>query len=311
MRITSNTPTCRLTDSTSSSAQCTGTRTISNAGDATAIASCKTWSGDIVIATGASDDIALDGVQRIQGSLTVKNVDQVSSLSGDSLSQIDDTFTLENVQILSTLNFPSLTAVDVIDWTGLPNLQGLSLTAGLQLASTVSIQNTALFSLEGINVQSVDTLVVASNVFLKTFSMQVESVSTSLLIEANGETTDIDFPNLVWAYNMTFQNCSTINVVSLIAVNGSAGFSSNYFNKFQTPVLSSVGGTLSFHDNPQLSSMAMLAVENIGGGLQIMNNEKFTLIYGFENLASVGGNIDIEGPFTRCVALGYFCTRKC
>jgi hypothetical protein len=266
-----------------------------------ALSTCLTYSGSIAIATGTTDDIALDGIRRITGSLTAKNVKNMVSLSGDSLSQIDDSFTLDNVQILSTLNFPALTAVDTVEWIGLPNLQGLSFTSGLQKVSSLSIQNTQLGSLQGVDLQEVDTLIVANNLYLNDITMQLGNVSTALSLEANGREVKVNFPNMIWANNMTFRNCSSINIQSLASLNGSLGFYSNYFSSISAPNLTNVGASLAFVSNMDVTKISFPELVQVNGGLQVANNTNLETIDGFPRLQRVGGAIDFSGEFKTCV----------
>ena len=222
----------------------------------------------------------------------------MTSLSADSLSQIDDSFTLTNVQTMTNLNFPQLYAVDTVDWSGLPNLAGLSFTTGLQKANTLMIQNTELGSLSGINLQEIDILLLANNAFLDEVSMQLGSVSTSLNIEANGRNVQASFPNLEWAYNMTFRNVSSVSFPSLASLNGSLGFYSNYMQSISAPNLTTVGGGLALVSNPELTNLSMPELKTVSGGLQIANNTAFGSINGFPSLTTVDGAIDFNGEFT-------------
>ncbi|KAK3722728.1 cell wall protein Ecm33 [Vermiconidia calcicola] len=278
-------------------AQCSGTTTIQNAGDASALSTCSTYSGDIAIATDTTDDIAIDGVRRITGSLTAKNVPEMVSLSGDSLSQIDDSFVLDNVEILSTLNFPSLSAVETVDWIGLPNLQELSFTTGLSKVSSLSIQNTQLSNFDGINLEEVDVMNVANNFYLNDITMPLAYVGEALSLEANGRDVNANFPNLQWAYNMTFRNCSSVSIPSLSSLNGSMGFYSNYFDSLSAPNLTVSGGGIAFVSNERLTNISMPSLRQVGGGLQVANNTRLDSVDGFPRLQRVGGAIDFNGDF--------------
>lgn len=285
---------------TERTAQCSAsTKTIQNAGDAAALAGCSTFSGSIAIATGTTDQIALDGIQRITGSLTATNVTQLTSLSGSSLVQIDDSFTLQDMTILSNLNFPRLEIVTTIDWEALPALQGLSFTTGLQQASTVSIQNTQLNTLDGINLQVVDSMTIANNPYLNDINMQLGNVSNTLILEANGRNVSAIFPNLEWANNMTFRNVSEVSIPSLASINGSMGFYANFFESLSAPNLTLVGQTLAFVSNEDLTNISMPELKTVGGGLQLANNTALKTIDGFPRLQTVGGALDFYGNFSK------------
>jgi hypothetical protein len=268
-----------------------------------ALSTCLTYTGDIAIATSTTDDIALDGIRRISGSLTAKKVTHMTSLSGDSLSQIDDSFTLKDVQILSTLSFPALASIDTVDWVGLPNLQGLSLTAGLSKVANLGIDNTGLSSLQGINIKEVDVFFVSNNGYLNDITMPLGNVSNALSISSNGRDVQVSFPDMEWANNMTFRNCSSVDLPSLASLNGSLGFISNYFDSIAAPNLTNVGGSLAFVSNAALTKISFPELIQVNGGLQVANNTHLAAIDGFARLQRVGGAIDFNGEFKQYVTI--------
>ncbi|OCK81807.1 hypothetical protein K432DRAFT_350312 [Lepidopterella palustris CBS 459.81] len=275
-----------------------GTSTLQSQGDATALASCKTFSGSIAIATGTTDAINLPNVQEIDGDFVANNVSLITSIGADSLSTITGKFILNEIQVLSTLNFPRLTTVNDIEWNALPNLQQLTFTSSVTKAGTINIQNTELGSLDGINVQSVDTFYIANNRYLSDITLQLGNVSTSLILEANNPSVNVSFPNLIWAYNMTFRNCSSISVPSLASLNGSMGFYGNDIQTFAAPNLTDVGGSLSFVSNTQLTNISLPLLTSLGGGFQIANNTELKIIDGFPKLKTIVGALDFNGNFT-------------
>ncbi|KAK5127362.1 hypothetical protein LTR85_006701 [Meristemomyces frigidus] len=273
------------------------TTTLQSAADASALAACSTFTGSIAIATGTTDSIALDGIQRISGSLTADNVTQMTQLSGDSLAIIDDSFTLNSLTILSTLNFPRLESVATIDWTALPALQGLSFTTGVQTAGSVSIINTQLATLDGIDLTTVDSMTISNNDYLNDIDMQIGNISTSLIIEANGRNVTASFPNLEWAYNITLRNVTEVYIPSLASLNGSMGFYANFFTSIAAPNLTTVGGSLSFVSNEDMTNMSFPELKTVNGGLQVANNTALKTI-DFPSLQTVGGALDFNGNFT-------------
>ncbi|KAF2766407.1 hypothetical protein EJ03DRAFT_330139 [Teratosphaeria nubilosa] len=281
----------------SSSCSTDGTTTIQNQGDASALSGCTTFSGNIAIATGTTNSISLDGIQRIEGSLTADNVTQLTSFSANDLTTIDDDFTLSSLTILSTLSFPALTSVNSIDWTALPALQGLSFSAGVQQASSVSIQNTQLTSLDGINLQTVDSMIIANNPYLNDIDMQLGNVTQALTLEANGRNVTANFPNMEWAYNITFRNVSSVSTPSLASVNGSYGMFANFFSSVAAPNLTSVGGSLSFVSNMDMTNLSFPELKTVGGGLQVANNTELGDI-DFPALTTVSGALDFYGNFS-------------
>lgn len=131
--------------------------------------------------------------------------------------------------------------------------------------------------------------------------MQLGNVTTSVTVEANGRAISVAFPELVWAYNITLRNVTTISLPSLGSVNGSIGLYGNEFmTDFSANSLASVGGSLSFVDNADLANLSMPLLQTVGGGLQIANNTNVATI-SLPALQVIGGALDCNGNFSRYV----------
>jgi len=230
--------------------------------------------------------------------LIANNVTGMTSLSGSTLQTITDTFSLQSLTILTNLNFPQLTNVQTIDWNVLNALQSLSFgTQGVQTAMSVSIQDTQLNSLNGINLQEVGTMFIANNNYLNQINMQLGNITNALTLEANGRNVSATFPNLIWAYNMTIRNVSTFASPSLAALNGSLGFYSNEVATISAPNLTTVGGALSFVSNTDLTELDMPMLRSVQGGLQVANNTELETV-SFPMLKTISGALDFNGNFT-------------
>ncbi|KAI9827042.1 MAG: hypothetical protein M1819_007034 [Sarea resinae] len=292
-------PALAIAGTAAASSSCSGTTTLQNGGDATALAACSTYSGDVVIATGAAGNIAINTIQSITGSLTGLNGAQLTGLEADSLQTIGQQFSLQNMTVLSTLSFARLAQVGSINWIALPALQSLNFDTQVQKASGVLITDTQLGSLQGINLQEVDNFNINNNPYLNEINVQLGNITQSLNIEANGKNLSASFPNLEWAYNMTFRNCSSVSVPSLASVNGSMGFYSNEFTDFAAPNLTSTKqGSLVFVSNTALTNISLPVLTTIGGGYQIANNTKLSEVNGFTKLSTIAGALDFSGNFT-------------
>jgi len=281
------------------SAICTqATATINSAADATALASCSTISGAVLVGTDASGTIDISGPEQITGDFIVENAGQLTTLSSSSIASIGGQFLLNNLTILSTLSMSDLTSVGSISWTALPALPQLTFTAVVKEAASVLITNTFLSTLDGINLDTVATLDINNNNRLKTFSTQVANITDGLNIDSNGQNLEVSFPNLIWAANMTLRNISSVSMPSLATVNGSLGFYGNYFTSVSAPNLTSIGsGSLAIVANADLANISMPLLKTIGGGDLIANNSALDAI-SFPALTTVGGAIDFSGNFT-------------
>lgn len=277
-----------------------GTSTIQNQGDATAFASCSTFSGSIAVATGTTDAINIAGVRAVTGDVVIENAPNITTFGADSMQKIGGSFTLNNCQILSSLTFPQLSTVGDLNFEALPNLQQLSFTTSIGEASNVNIQNTFLNTLNGINLQKVSSVTIVDNPLLQDISMQVSSISQSMTIASNGNRLQAALPNLGSAQNLTFRDCQSVSIPSLSNVTGSLGFYENSFQSLSTPNLTLVGGTLAFVSNSQLTNISMPNLKVINGGFQVQNNSVLDdLSDSFPSLQTIGGAFAFFGNFTK------------
>lgn len=273
----------------------TATTTIQNAGDATALATCSTFSGSIAIATDTAEDIALNGIERLNGNLVAQDNNAMTRLSADSLETLDGEMHLSGLTRLFNLGFPQLKTVNKITWNALPLLQDLGFTSQVESAQEIRIENTALRSLEGLNIEEIDSLFIANNAYINEISMQLGNVSDSLTFADNNEKVVVTLPNLIWATNLTFRFCGSVELPSLETLNGSLGFYNNGFESFSAPNLTSIGEALAVVANEKLSNLTFPALTKVNGNLQLANNTALDDVSGFPQLESILGAFDLSG----------------
>lgn len=288
--------------STAFAATCSisATTTIQNSGDATALASaCSTFSGSIAIATGTTDDIALDGLQQLSGNLVGTDNSNIKRISASDLETLDGEMQLDGLTRLFNVDFPKLKTIDSIKWNALPNLQGIGFTATVEKAKKVDIQNTGLRNLKGINIQQVETFFIANNGYITELSMQLGNVTKALTLAENNENLKVDLPNLVWAANLTFRFCGSVSMPSLQSCNGSLGLYNNGFESFSAPNLTQIGQALAIAKNENLANITFPMLTKINDNLQIANNSALIEVTGFPELKSIGGAFDISGNMSK------------
>ncbi|KAK9369292.1 hypothetical protein V1509DRAFT_483179 [Lipomyces kononenkoae] len=260
------------------------------------LSGCTTFGGDIILSPTLAT-ATINGIQTINGNLICTNNTQITSITAPVLQTIGGTFQLQELTILNSLNFPRLTSVGSINWVTLPAVSGLGFTTGVTSCQDVYISDTDLNTLNGLSLTSVSKLDLNNNLNLNVVNMGLTEATYQVDISYNGNTA-ISFPNLVWAYNLTFQDVSSISTPSLAVVNASYLLISNVFSSFSAPNLTTVGG-LSIDDNMSLTNMSFPKLTTVGGsGLQVANNTKLTSISGFPNLSTINGALDLEGNFT-------------
>lgn len=276
--------------------------TIASQADADALSGCTTFTGNIEISADVpSISIALTGIQQLNGDLIANKAVKLIGLSGTSLGSISGTMKFTSLTTMSSLEFPSLSSVGAISWTTLNALQQLTFTTGITKAKSVFITDTALTNLDGINLATVDSFEITNNAYLRKIDTQVGNISQALIINNNGPNLALTFPNLIWAFNMTVRNVSSLSIPSLKVVNSTFGVYGSYMESVIAPNLTKVGGDVAFVADSSLTNISMPLLETIGGGLLIANNSKLLDITGFKSLKSAAGAISISGNFTKYV----------
>jgi hypothetical protein len=230
--------------------------------------------------------------------LVVDGATNLTTLGADSLKSIGGKFTLNNLQMLGATSFPFLTSVGDLSFMGLPNLNSLGFTSVIKSIKSINIQNTFLSSLDGLNPQTIDSIYVANNRLLQTLSFQVGSVAQSINIQSNGDQFNVQFPNLQTAQNISFRNCPTISIPSLMNVTGNLGFYTSTFTTVSAVNLTSVGQTLAINTNANLNNISLPVLKTIGGGFQVQNNTLLTNVT-IPQLTTIGGALDFYGALDR------------
>jgi hypothetical protein len=277
-----------------------GTTTINSQAEATKLASCRTVKGSVVLGSQTGSQISLDGPREISGDLSIDGNGDLESLSSSSLETIGGTFLMKNATKISSVQFPKLASAKVLDWQSLSALDTLRF-APLNKADEVTISDTFLQSLDGIDLTSVKKLFINNNRRLQKFSTELKNVGEELNINANGIGLgcEVDMPNLVWAAEMAIANVTKFSVPSLEVVNGSARFDSNFFESFSAPNLTHTEtGDISFVGNSGLKNITLPKLTEIAGGLTVANNTKLDKFTFFPELEKIGGAVILRGNFT-------------
>lgn len=282
-------------------AQCSkATATVNNQAEATALSSCTTYKGSILVSEDVQGPIDLSGIEKITGDLICKNNSLITDLKSTTLQSITGAFNLNRLIGLSNLEFTKLNDVGSINWVSLNGLDTLNFgDVGVTKAKTVEISDTFLSTLKGIDLTTVEDLNINNNGRLDEFESKLINLGNLFNVQANGPNLAVSLPNLVWIANMTIANVTTFSVPSLEVVNGSARFDSNYFTSFAAPNLTSTkSGDLSFVGNSALTNISLPSMTSVGGGLLIANNTALRIVSGFPELKSVFGAVKLRGNFS-------------
>jgi hypothetical protein len=252
-----------------------------------------------------TDALDLSGPSSIDGSLIVDRAIKLTSLSSSTIESIATNegavWRMNELIVLNNLSFTNLTNVGALYFAGLKGLFSFTFPAFITRATNVTITNTLLQNLDGINLKSVGTLEVSNNNRLTTLSTQLVNVTDSITITGNGAGLSVKLPNLELAGDATFRNVSVLQLPSLATVGGSFIIAGTGLTTFSAPNLTDVTGSVNFADNPKLSNLTLDALEIVKGAFTI--NKTLAYELDFPSLASVGGAIDLIGNFTTYVFL--------
>ena len=146
--------------------------------------------------------------------------------------------------------------------------------------------------------KEVAELNINNNRYLSSFNSSLESVSDSLQISFNGESTQVSFDDLVWANNITLRDVERATFPKLQTVNASLGFINNTISNISLAKLTKVGQTLAITSNAELTYLDCSNLTSIGGGFVVANNTKLDDISGFSNLQTIAGAVIVTGEFS-------------
>ncbi|KAK3723769.1 cell wall protein Ecm33 [Vermiconidia calcicola] len=286
-----------------SSCSINGTTTIQ---DAFAIATCTTFSGSIAIATDVSEEFALDGIQVLDGNFNAVDVVGLTSVSADSLSLVTGWFTFDNLRTLESLDFPQLEEVGILDWRDLWDMNTLSFSTGLRRATAIQIENTALESVDGLDIGgTLEWVQVQYNRYLQDFSLPITNITDKIWFWENEPSLSIDLPLLrSLGQENALNNCSAIDLPLLESSTGFMFFTGSALQELTLPNLQYVGevsdveAMLWISDNSELSKLSMPALESVYGDLRIYNNPKLESVDDFPRLSVVGQSLTCNGSFT-------------
>jgi len=245
----------------------------------------------------------LDGIEAITGDLVSVGSTGLSGLSGPDLKKIGGTFKLINATNLINLNFGSLTSVDTIDFEHLSSLTQWAFSDGISSLNSLTVIDTQLSTLEGINPKSINNITLVSSNQLNTVEMDalttVGNSNTPGLIQmsANGQSLAVGFPALQSIQGaISILNAQSVDVSKLRNISGTAYFEQCYFNTFRAPNVTSAGG-ITFNGNTQLTNLSFPVLTQTTF-LSINNNSQLSTIDGFPDLSTIAGALTARGPIT-------------
>ncbi|KAK5050845.1 hypothetical protein LTR84_003404 [Exophiala bonariae] len=278
------------------SAQCTGSTTISSSSQATALAQCQSYDGDIRLGSDITGSISLEGVVTITGDLALAYGTEITSLTAPDLVTIGETLSISNNDLLTSISLPSLKNIDRIYISGAPNLTDIVSTNGISNISTIQISETALTKLDWLKAVNISRLELTENPGLSDVSLPVVNGLGSFTFEWNGPAMKISLPNLEAAYNLTFSHAQEIDLSALELVTYSLGFIANDLESLSMEKLSSLDNFMLWN-NTALSQLSLPILTNVTGDIVTNGNTALGTL-SLPSLERVRGDIALNGSYT-------------
>jgi hypothetical protein len=230
--------------------------------------------------------------------LIFQGVTNLTSFAAPDLLVIDGNLTLASCILLTDLTLGELNFVGDMKLEDLPNLQSLNFTSGMRTVSGISIVNTGLTTLDGLEISSAsDGINISANTALTDITFPSLTNTSIFSIHANNPKMKVNLPSLAAVQDLTIENVTSLSISGLYQVTGQLLIAGSSIDSFSTGPLKNGGGIL-FIDNPFLSNISMPDLTSISGDLVITGNQALQQITGFTGLADVQGNIDITGNYT-------------
>lgn len=206
---------------------------------------------------------------------------------------------LEGLQLLSSLNMQSLKSVNNLQLINLPQLSGLTFgTSGVTKSSSITITDTFINDLSGLNIATADTIDISNNAKLTTFNSDLVNVTKSLKLTNNGNTMQVNMSRLETAGDVQFRQVKSFDAPALSMVESIKFNDSPELLTVSANNLTDISASLTFINNKKLSNVSFNALTTIKGDMTIQNNTALAAIEGFPKLKTVG-NILLGGSFEK------------
>lgn len=270
--------------------------TATNNDQVRSVQACATAVGDVFISGSNIDQLDLTGVREFYGDLKI-NGTKATVFNAPDLQLVSGQFTLSRLTLLGNVNLAQLTTVGTLVFDGLPALEQTGLSSGITSAESITISNTGLHSLEGINVFKLKVFDVNNNADIESIDSALQSVTDLLQINYNADKVEVVLDELTLANDVVFEKISSLSTANLTSINGSLSLSKNKFDSFEFKQLEQIGKSLSINDNDELEEFDFPKLKSIGGALNIADNENLKSFSYFDKLETIGGSVNIDGDF--------------
>lgn len=173
-------------------AACNGDLSVTTQGDLDGVRGCKSYTGNIVVDNAGAAELKMDGVELLEGDLTVINNNGLQRLSFPRLQGINGNLKLANNKLLNTIDLKQLYALRTLQVSVHPALNELRFPYGLSQIENIIIADTTVTRVEGFKMSSIKDIEITNNIYLKSLSFPNMTSLGNVLISANSPSLKVD-----------------------------------------------------------------------------------------------------------------------
>lgn len=231
----------------------------------------------------------LNGIEEIQGSLTINSAEKLDRIDLGDLQKLDGLFISSSSVEWDGISWPNLHTVKQVHWAHVlfnssgnnPKLKGVE---DLYLYDTKINDPGDVFEVE-----AGKYIYIGGNANMKNVTLpDLKSVSIALEIFSNAPSVAISFPELEWVDDL---------LVSGVGKRPGWGGATILPSSLDLPKLVEVKGDLIISDNHGLDSVSAPSLTRVHGNLKVVNNAGLQTMP-FEGLDSVDGDLVYNGSFS-------------
>ncbi|CAI6338300.1 unnamed protein product [Periconia digitata] len=257
---------------------------------------CSSYKGKITLDKDFSGDLSFgNDLEEIDGDLLIEDNANIKRVDGPAIKKISGTFSIKRTPELAALSFPLLDEAKKLEMEGLPNLRNLNFDSEISSVDELSIENTQLQDLKGINLNKTNSIRIIANGAIANISMGIKNMTGAIEIKDNNADVTISFPNLEHAGNMSYRAVGNLSLPSLKEVSpGSFGIQNSKMGSFYASNFTDVKDALIIANNTELADLHVPALQKVGTSYRIESNDKLSEI-NMPALEDVGAALDISG----------------
>lgn len=247
-------------------------------------------------------------METVIGSVIVANNSVLGTFSSASLQTVTSNFILDTLPALANLTLPQWSSVDSLIFNNIPTPAVIDLTATLQQVNNIYLTNSKMKSLSDLAIATsqIQNLEITGNSFLQNCSLGIQNVTQQMTIVNNSAAISVSLPNLTNAYSVEISNATGIDMPLLQEVSQDFNIGWNNIQTLSLPKLEDIGGELNIESNSHMTSLSMEGLVDVQGNMAVIYNQQLESLGGFSALSFVGGNMTLEGGYTRFVSISLY-----